>query len=92
MRYPFSAISNNIYIRIYWNIINYTSALPSDSSQSPSFKLTSSSESKLEQDSSLPSNSLSEISRNKLAISSELRPFLQAIVSGVCSAQDSKIE
>ncbi|GFT41409.1 transposable element Tcb1 transposase [Trichonephila clavipes] len=46
------------------------------------FKLMSSSEPKLEQDSSPPTDSFSESSRKKLANSSGLRPFLRVIVSG----------
>ncbi|GFT25568.1 hypothetical protein TNCV_1965031 [Trichonephila clavipes] len=55
---------------------------PLNSSQSLSFKLMSSSKSKLEQGSSPPSHSLSEIFRKQLAIISELKPLLRAIVSG----------
>ncbi|GFV02952.1 hypothetical protein TNCV_2744151 [Trichonephila clavipes] len=49
-----------------------------------------SAESKLEQDSSPPSDSFSEISRCKLAIPSGLRHFLQAIVSGNTNVIDCR--
>ncbi|GFV64880.1 hypothetical protein TNCV_3847451 [Trichonephila clavipes] len=69
MRYPSCVISSDMYIRIYLNIIHFISAFSSNSSQSLSLNLMSSSESKLEQDCSEPSDSFLENSLNKLAIS-----------------------
>ncbi|GFX35876.1 transposable element Tcb1 transposase [Trichonephila clavipes] len=79
MRYPFYVIP---YTSGFTGILSIISVLSSDSSQSLSLNHMSSSEYKLEQDSSPLSDSFSEIYCNKSAFSSGLRAFPSTIVSG----------